>query len=197
MLEDIIKNTKEGTTLLLHSCCAPCSSYVINYLSNHFKITVFYYNPNITEESEYRHRVEEQKRLISQMPTKYKVDFIEGDYNTNDFYNIAKGLESCPEKGERCLKCYRLRINKTARLAEDKGFDYFTTTLSLSPLKSSIAINEIGEDEGQKLTKSKWLYSDFKKKDGYKKSIELSKEYNLYRQNYCGCIYSKRGAKDD
>ena len=179
--------------LLLHSCCAPCSSHCIEYLSDYFKITVFYYNPNISSESEYRKRVEEQIRFIKEFPAKYKVDFIEGDYDTGEFYQIAKGYENCKEGHERCFRCYELRMRKTAELAlkgdQSGAFDYFATTLTLSPLKNAYKLNEIGfmlEDE----IGIKYLASDFKKKDGYKRSIELSNEYNLYRQNYCGCIYS-------
>ncbi|WP_027438399.1 epoxyqueuosine reductase QueH [Lachnospira multipara] len=177
-------------TLLLHSCCAPCSSYCIEYLSNYFKLTVFYYNPNISYEEEYKKRVEEEIRFIKEFKTKYPVEFIEGDYETEKFYEMAKGLENCPEGGERCFKCYELRLRKTAVLAKEKHFDYFTTTLSISPLKSSVKLNEIGlklqEEYGVP-----YLLSDFKKKNGYKRSIELSKEYNLYRQNFCGCVYSR------
>ena len=177
-------------TLLLHSCCAPCSSYCIEYLSNYFKLTVFYYNPNISYEEEYKKRVEEEIRFIKEFKTKYPVEFIEGDYETEKFYEMAKGLENCPEGGERCFKCYEMRLRKTAVLAKEMHFDYFTTTLSISPLKSSVKLNEIGlklqEEYGVP-----YLLSDFKKKNGYKRSIELSKEYNLYRQNFCGCVYSR------
>lgn len=177
--------------LLLHSCCAPCSSRCIEFLSRYFYVTVFYYNPNISYEEEYRKRVEEQIRFIREYPAKYKVDFIEGDYETHKFYETVKGLENCREGGERCFKCYRLRLEKTAKLAKEKGFDYFTTTLTISPLKNSLKLNEIGLELGKQY-EVEYLLSDFKKKEGYKRSIELSKEYNLYRQNYCGCIYSKQ-----
>ncbi|MGN0329008.1 MAG: epoxyqueuosine reductase QueH [Lachnospira sp.] len=177
--------------LLLHSCCAPCSSRCIEFLSRYFYVTVFYYNPNISYEEEYRKRVEEQIRFIREFPAKYKVDFIEGDYETHKFYETVKGLENCREGGERCFKCYRLRLEKTAKLAKEKGFDYFTTTLTISPLKNSLKLNEIGLELGKQY-EVEYLLSDFKKKEGYKRSIELSKEYNLYRQNYCGCIYSKQ-----
>lgn len=176
--------------LLLHSCCAPCSSHCIEYLSNYFKITVFYYNPNISLEEEYRKRVEEQKRFIGEFPAKYPVDFIEGDYDTESFYRISKGLEKCEEGGERCFKCYELRLNKAGEVAKSLGFDYFTTTLTISPLKNSIKLNEIGLLVQERYD-IPYLLSDFKKKEGYKRSIELSKEYNLYRQNYCGCVYSR------
>ena len=190
-----LQEEKKVPTILLHSCCAPCSSHCIEYLSQYFRVTVFYYNPNISYEEEYRKRVEEEKRFISEFPTKYPVEFIEGDYDTSKFYDMAKGLEKCPEGGERCFKCYELRLRETAKLAKEKGFDYFTTTLSISPLKSSLKLNEIGlkleEEYGMK-----YLLSDFKKKNGYKRSIELSKEYNLYRQNFCGCVYSRVEKKD-
>lgn len=176
--------------LLLHSCCAPCSSYVLEYLSKYFRITVLYYNPNISIEEEYLHRIEEQKRLISEMKTINKVDFVQGEYNPNDFFAIAKGLEDAKEGGERCFKCYELRLKETVKIALDNGYDYFTTTLSISPHKNAQKINEIGEKLSEEYG-VKYLYSDFKKREGYKRSIELSKEYNLYRQNYCGCIYSK------
>lgn len=177
-------------SLFLHSCCAPCSSYTIEYLSKYFKITVFYYNPNISPKEEYEKRKAEQIRLISSMETENKVDFLDCDYDYADFENIAKGYEDCKEGGERCFRCYELRLRETAKEAKKGGYDYFCTTLSISPLKNSQKINEIGfflENE----IGVKWLPSDFKKKEGYKRSIELSKEYNLYRQNFCGCIYSK------
>lgn len=191
-LERLIqKNEAAGIVprLLLHSCCAPCSSYVIEYLSRFFSITVFYYNPNISNEKEYRKRVEEQKRFINEFPAKHKVEFIEGDYDTKSFYDCAKGYESCKEGGERCFRCYELRLRKTAELAEQMGVDYFTTTLTISPLKNSVKLNEIGLQLEQEYG-VKYLLSDFKKKEGYKRSIQLSKEYNLYRQNFCGCVYS-------
>lgn len=193
-LDEIIENIKakgETPDLLLHSCCAPCSSYVLEYLSQYFKITIFYYNPNISPEEEYRKRVEEQKRLVSQLPVKNPVKFIEGDYRPQDFYDIAKGLEDIAEGGERCFKCYRLRLEHTARLAAELGTDYFTTTLSISPYKNAQKLNEIA-DELSEVYNVKNLPSDFKKKEGYKRSIQLSHEYNLYRQDYCGCIFSKR-----
>lgn len=193
-LDKIIEENEKSEkvpTLLLHSCCAPCSSYCLEYLSQHFKITVFYYNPNIYPENEYEHRAAEQKRLIEALPAKYKIDFIEAQFDPDEFYRSVKGLENKKEGGERCFVCYRLRLQKAAETAKANGFDYFTTTLSLSPLKNSQKINEIGEDIGYKLG-IKHLPSDFKKKNGYKRSIELSKEHNLYRQNYCGCVYSLR-----
>lgn len=187
---NLIKEKNEVPKLLLHSCCAPCSSYVLEYLSDYFKITVFYYNPNIYPESEYIKRVNEEKRFISEFKTKYKVDFIDGSYESDKFFEMAKGLEKVKEGGERCFRCYELRLRKTAEMAKKGEYDYFTTTLSISPYKNAQKLNEIGE----KLSSEygiKYLYSDFKKKNGYKRSIELSKIYNLYRQNYCGCIYSK------
>ncbi|MDD6012448.1 MAG: epoxyqueuosine reductase QueH [Oscillospiraceae bacterium] len=176
--------------LLLHVCCAPCSSYCMEYLSEHFSVTVFYYNPNIHPAEEYRHRVEEVRRLISEMGLKHIDGFVEGTFEPSDFYEAVKGLENCPEGGERCRRCYRLRLEETAKLAAEKGFDYFTTTLTISPLKSAEALNEIGEAVGE-IYGVRHLPSDFKKRNGYKRSIELSREYGLYRQNYCGCIFSK------
>lgn len=176
--------------LLLHSCCAPCSSYVIEYLSRYFQITVFYYNPNISAEEEYRKRVLEQQRFIKEFLAKYPVDFVEGDYEPRVFFDTVKGYEQCKEGGERCFLCYELRLKKTAQLAAEKGYDYFTTTLTISPLKNSVKLNEIGLRLGEEYGVP-YLLSDFKKKEGYKRSIELSKEYGLYRQNYCGCAYSR------
>lgn len=176
-------------SLLLHSCCAPCSSYTIKYLSDYFNITVLYYNPNISPREEYEKRKAEQLRLIRSMPVKYEVNFLDCEYDCSEFFNIAKGYENCREGGERCFRCYRLRLEKTAEIAKQKGFDYFCTTLSISPLKNAQKINEIGFDIQNK-TGIKWLPSDFKKKEGYKQSIELSREYDLYRQNFCGCIFS-------
>ena len=188
---DEIQNNSKTPSLLLHSCCAPCSSYVLEYLSQYFKITVFYYNPNISPKEEYIKRVKEQKRLISQLPVKNSIDFIEGDYEPQDFYEIAKGMEHIPEGGERCFNCYRLRLEKTAKLASELNMDYFTTTLSISPYKNAAKLNEIAEELSE-IHSVKNLPSDFKKKEGYKRSIQLSKEYDLYRQDYCGCIFSKR-----
>lgn len=177
--------------LLLHACCAPCSSYCLEYLSKYFSITVFFYNPNIFPEEEYQKRVEEMKRLISEMNLDNPVDFIEGNYDPKEFFDMAKGLEKVPEGGERCFKCYRMRMEETAKLAKKYEFDYFTTTLSISPLKNAAKINEIGEELAG-IYEVTHLPSDFKKKNGYKRSIELSAEYHLYRQNYCGCVYSRR-----
>lgn len=191
-LDNIIANIPEGETpsLLLHACCAPCSSYCLEYLTRYFSITILYYNPNISEETEYNKRINECKRLISLLPVKNKVSFIEGEYRPEVFEEMSKGLEDEPERGRRCYKCYELRMREAACVAADKGYDYFTTTLSISPHKNADWINEIGE----KLEKEygiKHLTSDFKKKNGYKRSIELSNEYNLYRQNFCGCVFSK------
>lgn len=176
-------------SLLLHSCCAPCSSYVLEYLSNYFKITVFYYNPNIYPESEYTKRILEQQTLLSQMKTCHPVTFMAGNYDSDRFYEMAKGLEHVAEGGERCSKCYELRLREAAEVARKCGFDYFATTLSISPLKNAAKLNEIG----MRLAKEygvDYLPSDFKKKNGYKRSIELSKKYGLYRQDYCGCEFS-------
>lgn len=176
--------------LFLHSCCAPCSSYVLEYLSQYFEITVFYYNPNIYPPEEYHERAAEQKRFIEQFPAKHKISYIEGEYDTKRFYEMARGLEHVPEGGERCFKCYELRLREAAILAKEGGYDYFTTTLSISPLKNAEKLNEIGEALEAEYG-VKYLTSDFKKKNGYKRSTELSKEYELYRQNYCGCVFSK------
>ena len=191
-LEKII-NTLDGNKpprLLLHACCAPCASYCLEYLSNYFDITVYYYNPNISPAGEFDKRFNEIKRLIKELPVKNEVKLVEGVYRYEDFLSIAEGLEDVKEGGERCFKCYRLRLEKTAELARDEGFDYFCTTLSISPLKNSQKLNEIGF-ELEKEYGVKWLPSDFKKNEGYKRSIELSRKYNLYRQNFCGCVYSR------
>lgn len=191
-LDKIIENIDPDNPprLLLHSCCAPCSSYTLEYLSRYFDITVYYFNPNISPKQEFDKRFEEQKRLISQMPFKNSVTLVEGDYNYDDFLEIAKGLENVPEGGERCFRCYKMRLESTARLAKEQGFDYFCTTLSISPLKNSQKINELGFEIEEKYG-VKWLPSDFKKREGYKRSIQLSREYSLYRQNFCGCVFSK------
>ena len=187
---------KEVPSLLLHSCCAPCSSYVLEYLSKYFKITIFYYNPNIYPKEEYLKRVEEQKRLINEMKFKNPVDMIEGTYNSDDFFEMCRGLENLKEGGERCFKCYKLRLEETLRIAEEGKFDYFTTTLTISPFKNAQKLNEIGQNLCE-TKKVKYLLSDFKKREGYKRSIELSKEYNLYRQDYCGCIFSKKQREEE
>lgn len=178
-------------TLLLHSCCAPCSSYVLEYLSQYFKITVFYYNPNIYPQQEYEKRVQEQRHFIQNIPAKHPIGFCEGRYEQDEFYSAVKGLEKIKEGGERCYACYELRLQETARLAKEQGFDYFTTTLSISPLKNAVKLNEIGERLAARI-QVPYLVSDFKKKNGYQRSIALSGEYGLYRQDYCGCIFSKK-----
>ncbi|MCH5275998.1 MAG: epoxyqueuosine reductase QueH [Lachnospiraceae bacterium] len=209
---------KAAPTLFLHSCCAPCSSYVLKYLREYFRITVFYYNPNISMQEEYRKRVEEQKRLIAAYNAEaeaqsddsrnvaaeeqskrehvedsgspYRIDIVEGDYKPEVFLELTKEYADCPEGRERCFLCYELRLRRTAEEAKRGGFDYFCTTLSISPLKNAAKINEIGSRLEQEI-RIKWLPSDFKKKDGYKQSVELSRIYDLYRQDYCGCAYSK------
>ena len=188
---EVLQRQGRVPRLLLHSCCAPCSSYVLEYLSRYFEITVFYYNPNIYPPEEFGKRVEEQKRLIAQLPAEHPISFLDGPYEPERFYEMARGLEQIPEGGERCFKCYRLRLTETAEMARAGKYDYFTTTLSISPLKNAEKLNEIG---GQ-LAKDygvDYLYSDFKKRNGYKRSTELSREYGLYRQDYCGCVFSMR-----
>lgn len=175
--------------LLLHSCCAPCSSYCLEYLSDYFNITVFYFNPNI-EDEEFDRRYNEQVRLVSELKTKYPVRVVKGDHDTERYYNAVSGHESDPEGGERCRICFELRLEEAARYANENGFDYFTTTLSISPLKNALVLNSIGEKMSEKYG-VRYLYSDFKKKNGYLRSIELSKEHSLYRQDYCGCVFSK------
>lgn len=191
---DTIAKSGRVPSLLLHSCCAPCSSYVLEYLSRYFNITVFYYNPNLDTREEYKRRVGEQERLIREMPFEHEVRLIVGGYDTDKFHEISKGLEDVPEGGERCFKCYRLRLEEAAREAKKGGFDYFTTTLSISPLKNAKKLNEIGAELAEKYGVS-YLFSDFKKREGYKRSCELSAVYSLYRQNYCGCEYSKAEAQ--
>ena len=198
-IQEVTETGSKPPRLLLHSCCAPCSSYCIEYLCEFLEITVFYYNPNISESEEYKKRVVEQKRLIECYNSEivsgsrkgFKISVVEGDYDPQDFFDIAKGYENCPERGERCHRCYELRLRRTAEyMRETGGFDRFATTLTLSPLKDSAKINEIGERLSAEYG-VKFLVSDFKKKNGYLRSIELSKEYDLYRQDYCGCVYSK------
>lgn len=191
-LDKLISNLQKEEKvpkLLLHSCCAPCSSYVLEYLSDYFEITVFYYNPNIFPESEYTKRILEQQMLIQDMKVKHPVSFLAGSYEKDRFYEMATGLEHLKEGGERCFKCYELRLEEAAKIAREGEFDYFTTTLSISPMKNAEKLNEIGNKVGAKYGVS-YLQSDFKKKNGYKRSIELSKEYGLYRQDYCGCEFS-------
>ena len=193
-LEAIIEqNRKNGIvpSLLLHSCCAPCSSYCLEYLSQYFKITVLYYNPNLFPAGEYERRVSEQKKLVSALPAKYPVTLVEMKGEPEEFYSAVKGLEHIREGGERCFACFKLRLERAARYAKENGFDFFTTTLTISPLKNAQKLNEIGEAAGVKFG-VRHLPSDFKKKDGYKRSVELSKVYGLYRQDYCGCVFSKR-----
>ena len=187
---------KKVPKLLLHSCCAPCSSYVLEYLSQYFEITLLYYNPNIFPEEEYTKRILEQQTLIQELPTIYPVSFLAGAYDRDKFYKMAEGLENIKEGGIRCFGCYELRLEETARQAKERGFDYFTTTLSISPLKNAQKLNEIGERLGRRYGVS-YLNSDFKKKNGYKRSIELSREYHLYRQDYCGCEFSYRQRHSD
>lgn len=186
-------NQKSGyiPSLYLHACCAPCSSYALEYLSKYFRITVVFYNPNITEKDEYEYRLSEEKRLIGEMCFQNPVSLIEGEYNPDTFFELARGLEDAPERGARCLECYEERLRYTAKLAKEQGADFFATTLTLSPLKNATAINNIGEKIAKDL-KTSYLCTDFKKKGGYLRSIELSKIHNLYRQNFCGCIYSKK-----
>lgn len=181
--------------LLLHVCCAPCSSYVLEYLNKHFLITAHFYNPNISPASEYEHRATELQRLIAKMPSANPIQCSVADYAPADFAAIAKGREHLPEGGERCTDCYRLRLTDAARNAREGGYDYFTTTLSISPLKDAQRLNTIGEELAQEYGVP-YLFSDFKKKEGYKRSIQLSSEYDLYRQDYCGCIYSKLEAQN-
>ncbi len=185
--------TEEGRvpTLLLHSCCAPCSSYCLEYLSKYFKIVLYYYNPNISPKEEYEKRVAEQKRLIQELPVKNSITFLKGAYEPEKYYAAVKGLEQEPEGGKRCEACFRLRLTTAAEAARELHADYFTTTLTISPLKSAPILNELGGEIG-KTVGVPFLPSDFKKKDGYKRSIELSAEYGLYRQDFCGCVFSKR-----
>ncbi len=196
MLESIIADIPEGTvpTLLLHSCCAPCSSYCLEYLSQYFRITLLYYNPNISPAAEFEKRTEELRRLVQELPMKYPADVIVPEYHPEEFYSAVKGMEELPEGGERCFVCYHLRLERSAQYAAEHGFDYFCSTLSISPMKNAAKLNEIGKELSE-IYPVKLLPSDFKKKGGYLRSIELSREYGLYRQNYCGCIFSKRDAE--
>ncbi len=208
-LEKKIENfQKEGRipSLFLHACCAPCSSYCLEYLRQYFDITVFYYNPNIMQEPEYRKRVEEEKRLIAEYNRQVesgnfegmksdigarKINILEGDYVVSDFLKAVKGLESCPEGGDRCTKCFELRLSESAKIAAENKFDFFTTTLTISPLKDAERLNRIGIAAGKEYG-IEWLPSDFKKKEGYKRSIELSHKFGLYRQDFCGCEFSRK-----
>ena len=197
-LETVIKENESKSRvprLLLHSCCAPCSSYVLEYLSDYFEITVFYYNPNISPAEEYEKRAAEQQHLIRELPAKHPIHLVVGAYEPERFYAVSRGLEMVPEGGERCFQCFRLRLEEAAKMAAEGGFDYFATTLTISPLKNAQKLNEIGEELSE-IYKVEHLPSDFKKKNGYKRSVELSAQYGLYRQNYCGCVFSKREAEE-
>lgn len=189
-----LEKEQKVPALLIHSCCAPCSSYVLEYLSRYFSITVFYYNPNISPKEEYVKRLEEQKRLIASMECSHPVHILDAEYDPERFFAMARGMETLPEGGARCHACYEMRLREAAQAAKAGGFDYFTTTLTISPLKKSETLNAIGAKLEQEYGVS-YLYSDFKKKNGYKRSTELSREYGLYRQNYCGCVFSKREAE--
>lgn len=193
LLQRISQESKKPS-LLLHACCAPCSSYVLEYLHSYFEITLFFHNPNIYPEEEYRFRAEELCRLVREMNLQDQVPILIADYAPDEFFDIAKGLESLPEGGSRCAACYRLRLRASAELASEKNFDYYTTTLSISPYKNAEWLNTIGQEEGERAG-IRWLPSDFKKKNGYKRSCELSAAYGLYRQNYCGCTYSKQASQ--
>lgn len=194
-IEEENKNSKPKR-LLLHSCCAPCSSYVLEYLSNYFAITIYYYNPNIFPKEEFHSRADEQERLIGQLSGKYPITFIKGDYDSKFFYDSVAGLEGEKEGGERCFVCYELRLRAAAKMAKEEGYDFFTTTLSISPLKKADKLNEIGEKLSKEYGVS-YLFSDFKKKSGYQRSVELSSQYGLYRQDYCGCVFSKKEREDN
>lgn len=190
-LDELLKTISEPPRLLLHCCCAPCSSYVLEYLSEFFEITCFFYNPNISPQAEFDKRAMELERLISAQPHKYPVRLVVEKYNSEEFFAAVKGLEKIKEGGERCFKCYRLRLEAAAKYAKEYNFDYFCSTLSISPLKNAQKLNEIGEELSE-MYKIPHLPNDFKKKGGYKRSVELSAEYDLYRQNYCGCVFSKQ-----
>lgn len=191
-LEELNKSG-EKPKLLLHACCAPCSSYVLEYLHDRFRIILYFFNPNIAPEEEYRYRSQELKRLVREM--KLDIEIIEEEYDPKPFYELAKGLEQLPERGERCQRCIGYRLKFAGKKAAEIGADYFTTTLTISPHKDCAFINEFGENVSAECG-VKYLFSDFKKHEGYKRSIELSKEYNLYRQNYCGCVYSKAASEN-
>ena len=193
MLDKVIEDNESAgvrPSLLLHACCAPCSSYVLEYLSKHFSITLLFYNPNIFPKEEHDFRLEELHRFIGEAQLSSDIELISCDYEPERFFEIAKGLEKLPEGGERCRRCYELRLSKTAAIASMHNFDYFTTTLSISPYKNAQWLCEIGEAEAR-AHGVKYLFSDFKKKGGYKRSCELSAKHGLYRQDFCGCVYSK------
>ena len=209
-LEETLARVDAGDhvpTLLLHACCAPCSSYVLTVLAEHFQVTICYYNPNITDAAEFAKRAEELRRLVRELPVKYPVEVVVPEYRPEEFYAVAKGLEREPERGRRCEECFRLRLNYAARMAADTGAEYFATTLTISPQKDAALLNRLGE-EAEALIAAEYaedcavpasgrpvyLASDFKKKGGYAESVRLSEVYGLYRQNYCGCVYSKRDA---
>jgi predicted adenine nucleotide alpha hydrolase (AANH) superfamily ATPase len=197
LLEDTIKSiaaSGEKKSLLLHACCAPCSSYVLEYLSNFFDITLFFFNPNITPAQEYDFRAQELSRLIGEMPLPSSIKLICGRYDPQEFYDVAKGKEELDEGGARCYDCYKLRLCETAKVAKENGFDFFCTTLSISPYKNAEWLNSIGAALESEYG-VKYLFSDFKKKNGYKRSCELSTLYSLYRQDYCGCEFSKKAAQ--
>ena len=191
-----LENINEPKSILLHSCCAPCSSHVITFLTKYFDITILYYNPNIAPIEEYNKRKKEQIKLINEIETTNKLNIIDCDYDNDIYEKKIQGYETCPERGARCNICFKLRLEKTAKLAKENGYDYFCSTLTVSPYKNALLINQIGHELSE-IYHIKWLYSDFKKNDGYKHSIELSKKYNLYRQDYCGCIYSQRKKIND
>lgn len=188
-----LKASGEKPALLLHACCAPCSSHTLLFLCDYFRITLYFFNPNIAPESEYIYRKEELIRLVKELG--FDVEIISEDYNPAPFYELAKGLEDLPERGERCRKCIGYRLRKTAETAKKLGCDYFTTTLTISPHKDCEFINQYGGQLAEEMDIA-YLFSDFKKHDGYKHSIQLSKEYNLYRQDYCGCVYSRRAKEN-
>lgn len=190
ILEEM-KTRQVTPTLLLQSCCAPCSSYVLERLTPYFHITIFYYNPNIEPKEEYEKRKEEEKQFITKLKSPNRLDMIDCDYDNEIFHDVVTGLENELEGGARCFRCYDLRLRATAKKAKELGYDYFATTLTVSPYKNAMKLNEIGKDLEKEYGVS-YLPSDFKKKNGYLRSIELSKEYSLYRQDYCGCIYSKK-----
>lgn len=192
---EALERNHEVPRLLLHSCCGPCSSYVLEYLSRYFEITVYYFNPNIYPPEEYAFREQEQKRLLSNMPSPHPLHFLPAAYHPEDYFAAVKGMEDLPEKSDRCRVCFTLRLEETAKLAKEQGFDYFTTTLSLSPHKNAELLNEIGGTLAEQYGVS-YLFSDFKKKNGFKRSTELSAQYGMYRQDYCGCLFSYRARRE-